>query len=166
MNFFTKTRVLVSIIVVLAALNLATLGTVGYHIIKSRSEKIPEMNRREQPGRFMARQMQMTDDQFNDFERSRADFMKKSNEVMNEIRKTSRLILDEIGNENPDKQKLNEYSITYGNLHMQQKQMMIDHLLEIKAKCTPQQRDHFKQFIKRMENAEMIRGRRLRNKNN
>jgi len=164
MNFFTKTRVLISIIIVLAALNIAILGTIGFHFYKNRPDKEDERPRREHAGKFAAQQMHLTDEQFKKFDSSRVEFVKESNQVMEQIRQTSKLILDEISSEKPDTLKLNEFVESFGKLHMQQKKMMINHMLQVKSTCTPDQLKHFKKLIRRMESVEMMRGNRNRNR--
>lgn len=165
MNFFTKTRVLVTIIIVLAAMNLAVLFTIGYHYTKYKYSDKREKVNSDRPGRFMAKQMHLDQEQIEHFDNSRDDFMKESNLIMSEIRETSKQIFDEIAKENTDTLKLKELNEKFGNLHKQQKQLMTNHLLNIKNSCTPQQQKHFQKFLHRMSKEEFDRRSRDHNRN-
>jgi len=154
MNFFTKTKFLVAVIIVLSAIILAIFGTMFYHYY--RFERGPKDRPKEnnQMAKYMAKQLELTPEQVTQFDTLRERFHNESNALIRDSRNISRDIMEEITSENPDIAKLKALAEKFGKLQEQQKQMMIDHLLEVRGKCNPSQQVHFRKFVRQMEKHE------------
>jgi len=155
MNFFTKTKFLIAVIIVLSAIIIAIFGTIGFHYIKYEKRSIVKPKDNQQPGRFMAKQLMLTPEQIKEFDSLRNKFHEDLNSLTKDIKSTSRSINEEIISENSSQTKLDSLAKRFGELQSQQKTIMINHFLEIKGKCNPKQRTNFYKFLKRMENRDM-----------
>lgn len=164
MNFFTKTKMLIAVIIILSAIILAIFGTMGYHHFKMVKKENIEFRNNQQPGKFMARQLQLTDDQIKEFDSLRENFRTETNALIKDSRDISRDIMEEIMSDNPDINKLKTLAEKYGKLQEQEKQLMIEHLLDVKGKCTPSQQANFKKLIKQLESHDRMSRERHRNR--
>ena len=162
MNFFTKTKFLLAVIVVLTAIIVAMLGTIGYHYIRFVYHDDARPRDNQQPGVYMAKQLKLTPEQVSEFQMLRDEFHKKLNDLNKEIHSTSKQIMDEIMSDESNKVTLDSLASRFGDLQTQQKELMINHLLEVKSKCTPAQKGNFSKFLRKMENIERARGERVR----
>lgn len=151
MNFFTKTKFLIATIVILSAIIVSIFATMGYHRYRMERRERKE-SREHQPGKYIARQLQLTPEQVKEFDSLREKFRSESELIMRNSHDISKAIMDKIMSENPNVVKLKELAQKFGELQEQQKQMMINHLLEVRSKCSPTQQIHFKKLIKQMEN--------------
>jgi Spy/CpxP family protein refolding chaperone len=161
MNFFTKTRILIGIIIILSAIIIAMFGTMSYHKFEShrrspRENRLPGDDRdtreEHQPGKYMAKQLQLTPEQVKEFDRLRDKFHDETDAIMKEGRDISNKVMEEIFSDNPNRAKLDSLSKKFGELQSKQKQLMYEHLLEIRSKCTDSQQANFKKLLKRIEN--------------
>lgn len=173
MNFFTKTRFLLAVIIILSAIIVAMFVTMGYNKYRfnNRQNRWGQENReirqrqndkeKAERGRFMAKQLELTQEQMKEFDDLRDKFHKELTLLMDESKQISRDIMEEITSENPDTNKLNALSVKFGETQKTQKEMMIKHLLEVRSKCTPSQQANFRKLLRRIENHDrMYRERR------
>ena len=161
MNFFTKTRILIGIIVILSAIILAMLGTMSYHRFESHRRDIREnrenrndraLRENRQPGKYMAKQLQLTPEQIKIFDQLRDKYHSETDVIIKESRDISNKVMEEIFSDNPNKVKLDSLSKKFGELQSKQKQLMYEHLLEIRSKCTDSQQVNFKKLLRKIEN--------------
>jgi Spy/CpxP family protein refolding chaperone len=162
MNFFTKTKFLVAVIIVLSAIILAVFGTMGYHYFRFEGEAKGRPRESKQMAGYMAKQLQLTPEQVTQIDTLRERFHKESNALLLESRSVSKEIMAEITSDSPDIPKLKTLAQKFGKLQEDQKQMMINHLLEVKSKCSASQQMNFKRFIRQMENHERMARERSR----
>lgn len=166
MNFFTKTKFLVAVIIVLSAIILAILGTIGYQVYQHERFSDDRVRETNQGGRYMAKQLQLTHEQIKEFDSLRERFHDESDKLIRDSRKVSKEIMEEIMSENPDTEKLSTLAKTFGEVQEEQKQMMIKHLLEIRSKCTVSQQANFKKLLRQIEKHEGMYRERRRNTGN
>jgi len=161
MNFFTKTKILIGVIIILSAIILAMLGTMSYHRFESHQrdsrENRENRNDREigenrQPGKYMAKQLQLTPEQIKEFDQLRNKYHSETDVIMKESRDISNKVMEEVFSDNPNKVKLDSLSKKFGELQSKQKQLMYEHLLEIRSKCTDSQQANFKKLLRKIEN--------------
>jgi len=164
MNFFTKTKFLIAIIIILSAIILSILGTMGYHQFKMERREKKE-SRERQPGKYIAKQLQLSPEQIKEFDLLREKFHAELEVLIKDSKDISKDIMDEIMSEKPDTTKLKALAEKFGKQQEQQKQLTINHLLEIKGKCTTSQQGYFKRLIKQLENHDRIDRERGRNSN-
>lgn len=173
MNFFTRTRFLLAVIIILSAIIVAMFVTMGYNKYRynNRQYRWGQENRearqqqndkeKAERGKFMAKQLQLTPEQIKEFDDLRDKFHNQLEELMDKTRQLSRDIMEEISSENPDTIKLKALSEKFGEAQKEQKEMMVKHLLEIRSKCSPSQQANFRKVLRRIENHDrMYRERR------
>jgi len=163
MNFFTKTKFLVAIIIVLSAIILAIFGTIGFHYFRYERLSNDRPQENNQGAKYMAKQLELNSDQTAQLETLRDRFHKESSTLMSNSRNISTDIMNEITAENPDMVKLKDLAEKFGKVQEEQKLMMINHLLEVKGKCNCSQKMQFKKFIRKMEKHEQMNRQRNRN---
>ncbi len=162
MNFFTKTKFLIAIIIILSAIILSIFGTMGLHKYKmERRERVESQEH--QPGRYIAKQLQLTPEQIKEFDSLREKFHSELEIMMKESKDVSKEIMDEIMSEKSDTVKLKILAEKYGKQQEQQKQITINHLLKIKEKCSISQQVYFKKLLKQLENHDRMDRERGRN---
>lgn len=161
MNYFTRTRVLIAIIVVLAITLLAALGTMVYGYYKQKQITERFMNnpgeRMERQAQFIRQRLNLTPEQEEVFRRSRDEFHEKTFEVNKEIEQVSVEILNEISAPEPDQKRIESLVNRFGELHKIQKQIMVEHLMQIKNACTPEQFGKFQRILKHSQRRQMQR---------
>lgn len=160
MNFLTKTRVLVIAVVVLALTVISILGTMGYHYYRnSESKNDGSREQMAEPGRRMAHIMQLTPEQMAEFEGLRDKFYSQWVEFETAIQEVTRQTMDEIAADSPDSALIARKVAEYGQLQAKQRELMVEHLLQVKSKCTPEQQKRFRKLLHRMGKQEHMRGR-------
>lgn len=173
MNFFTKTRFLLAVIIILSAIIVAMFVTMGYNKYRNNNrqhrwgQENHEFRQRQndkekaERGKFMAKQLQLTPEQMKEFDEIRDKFHNQLDELTEKSRQISRDIMEEISSENPDTTRLKALSEQFGEAQKAQKEMMVKHLLEIRSKCSPSQQANFMKVLRRIENHDrMYRERR------
>ena len=156
MNFFTKTKFLIAVIIVLSAIILAIFGTMGYHYFRFERENNVNPRENRQIAGYVGKQLQLSPEQIIQIDTLRESFRKESNSLVRETRLVSKEIMEEITSDSPDVAKLKTLAQKFGELQQKQKQMMIDHLLQVRGKCNPNQQMNFKKFIRQMEKHERM----------
>jgi Spy/CpxP family protein refolding chaperone len=162
MNFFKKTKFLIAVIIILSAIILAIFGTMGFHHYSMERRERNEF-REHQPGKYIANQLQLTPEQIKDFDSLRDKFHSELEAITKDSKDVSREIMEEIMSDKPDTTKLRVLAEKFGKQQEQQKQITINHLLEIKGKCSVSQQAYFKKLIKQMENHDRENRERVRN---
>lgn len=173
MNFFTRTRFLLAVIIILSTIIVAMFVTMGYNKYRYNNRQYRwgqenrEVRQRQknkenvERGKFMAKQLQLTPEQMKEFDDLRETFHDQLDNLMDKSRQLSKEIMEEISSENPDTSKLNTLSALFGETQKVQKKMMAKHLLEIRSKCTPSQQANFRKVLRSIENHDrMYRERR------
>jgi len=101
-----------------------------------------------------------------EFDGLRENFHAEAGALLKESKDISKDIMEELISENPNIEKLKELAEKYGKVEEKQKQMMIDHLLEVKGKCSGSQQANFKRLLRQIENHDRNRMNRERRRNN
>jgi len=161
MNYFTKTRILVIIIILLAITLIATVGTMvyGYYNHRDLVKRFDEnpQARTERQNEFLREKLNLSDEQIEVFKSSRESFHEQTLEVNKEIEGVTLELIDEISAENPNPKIIDSLIDRYGELHKIQRRIMADHLLEIKEACRPDQFNEFKRILRRTQKYNMRR---------
>jgi len=179
MNFLTKTRFLVIVIIIETVLLVTILATFGYRYFSYKQDKREYRESRkdkpEQPRDFMAKALNLTPEQKDEFRMLKGKFHKSFDTLEVQIRNINKLLTDEVVKDEPNQRTIDSLIVQFSQVQREQKQVMVKHLLEVKAKCTPEQQERFNKFIKRMHDYQqnqfgrkerMRRGQNPRNTNN
>lgn len=137
-------RILIWIIIILAATNLSTIGSFCYH--RSAETKDPGTKSTEQtslPGeqrtRFFHDQLNLDNDQFDQFREINRTFNRTARSIEINLSYLRRAIVDELQTVNPDSTRLDSLATGIGNGHRKLKQVTITFYLDMKKICTPEQ---------------------------
>jgi Spy/CpxP family protein refolding chaperone len=171
MNYFTKRKVVIWLIVILLITNISTLGTFTYKAYISESTididttsqiEIP----RRRMGRFYRDHLDLNREQHFKFRDLRQNFNSRAREITRQMADKRREMLQELSASSSDTLKLNHISEEIGKLHKELKQETIDYYLNMKKLCSPEQQKKLSEIFNAMNNSEVeIRPRMRRNQN-
>lgn len=153
MNFFTQNRILVGAVILLAAINLAILGTIGFRFIKS--NYIPdEPPMRREHMEFITRELELTPEQEIQFEELRREYSNQNQVLRTELRDRHRLIMKELSSPQPNRDVMDSIADQIAELHYEQQQATIDHLMKLREICTYEQYVQLQHLFMRTMNRE------------
>lgn len=161
-KLFTKTKVLVYIIVALLLLNVATIGTIVWHKNFHRPDR--EFEHRQMQGKFgshgdfMVKKLNLSSEQQVQFEKYQKQFWEKGKILMDSMQFTRQKMLENLTASKPDTNELMRINTTLGALHIELKKNTIDYYFNLKKICTPTQLDTLKNMFTRMLEFEGGRG--------
>jgi len=142
MKKMNKTRLLIWIIIVLIAVNLATIIS---GIIYSSKRRNAEPARTEVPFNqrvdFFNNQLGLTLEQNDYFMEFNREFNQEARVLTNKMNSLRYGMLKEMAASNPDELKLDEICIDIGKLHSQLKSATVDYYLKMKSICDTQQQE-------------------------
>lgn len=154
MNFLTKTRFLVIVIIIETVLLVTILATFGYRYYSynqdRREYRESRKDRPEQHRDFMAKALNLTLEQRDDFRMLKAKFHKSFDTLEVQIRDINKLLTEEVVKDEPNKQTIDSLIEQFSQVQREQKIAMVEHLMEIKSKCRPEQQEKFNKFIMKM----------------
>jgi Spy/CpxP family protein refolding chaperone len=142
-----KHRLMVWGLVVLAIMNLSTLGTILYHTWRSEKPGINAASKQPQleantenfSGRFFRDKLNLDREQMDKFREFNRNYRPKAYDLTISLSKLRGNMLDEMEKANPDIAKLNELARKIGDAHTELKIITYEYYLNIKSICTPDQ---------------------------
>jgi|GEM_PF-1514257 hypothetical protein len=146
MKYFTNKKLIAGLIILITAVNLASLGTIIYYTRYAAGDAdYPQKDRvlREKQDRYHpdkeARQF---------FDEARSRFKARVHPHIEQIRKTQSLIMEELLKEDSDTVKLDSLAHASGEIHAQIKKNMTEVFLIMNEKATPHQQQHLERFYR------------------
>lgn len=167
-----KYRILIWVIVILVATNLSMGFSFLYH--KQQDKKNAELTREEaielpaqQWTRFFREHLDLEPQQVGIFRELNRDFNRTAWQINHQLEGLRIEMVQEMGDDHPDKNKLESISREIGELHTQLKNETIDYYLDMKEACTETQQEKLNElFISVLKKNEDVRlpqrGRRFR----
>lgn len=152
MEFLTRNKIIIGIAILLIALNLALIGTIGFRLINGPKHDPTEQLNPEKAQEFVAKQLKLSNEQQCQFRQFRMEHMQEMRTIRKEIRNTYQQVVDELGSEEPNKMALDSLSQRIGTLHTNQQNITTDHFLKLRSVCRPEQHAHLKKMLNRMMN--------------
>lgn len=155
MNKTTKKTLLIGTIIVLIVINISALATIFYHN-KMRPHRVVEMNNIQDEAqtrgmhRFMREKLNLSDDQYSQFQKINRDNMIKVHNIASELSKKRVKMMNEIAKKNPNLKILDDIAYDIGSLHYELKKVTINHFLELKQICTPEQQDSLEKIFMKL----------------
>ena len=149
--------ILIWIIVILAAVNISTIGTIVYRVYFQRNTiqnnnsvqiDIPDSHL----GRFLRDELNLNYKQHQQFRDFRQKFHQQANILTNKMQVKRNELMTELGKENSDTIYLQTLAREIGNLHTELKQLTFEYYLEMKNVCTPEQKEKLFQIFLAMTN--------------
>ncbi len=153
-------RILIWVIVILAAINLATLGSIYYSRhdrpkSSSANDRSDEANQPvEQRARFFGEQLDLSNDQLAQVREFNRSFNRKARGIENELSQLRSEMITELGKANSDTLRLNQLATAMGDHHRELKLLTMELYLQMKAVCSPEQQTKLNQIFQSMLNKE------------
>ena len=137
-----KYHLLLWMIAILVATNLSTIGSFMYHK-NQEGEKEPDQTQVEMPNeqrtRFFREQLDLSFEQVDSFRVYNRAFNRAANQVTNELENLRLQMVEEMGKDPVDHEKLKQITTTIGTLHTKLKDITIDYYIQMKEACTAEQ---------------------------
>lgn len=150
MNYFERTRVYLFIIIILVIFNISAIVAIIYHIRSEHREMRPGREEGHDRGRHLAEKIGFDKAQAVQFDTLRADFGRKAKAILGTIQEKKLEIINEFTSENPDTAKLYKITHEIGNLHTNMRRLSIDHFMNVKKMCTPEQKTKLLELFRNM----------------
>lgn len=149
MNYFGTKKILIWSLVILLAINISAIGTIVYFIYSGRQIFHREHVMKDPP-HFLRERLKMDEDQGKWLTDHHMKFREETRVIVEQLKQKRQEMHTEMMQEEPDQQKLDSLIDEYGRLHANLKKETIDHFMEIKMNCSPEQREHLDQFLKEL----------------
>lgn len=163
MNLLNNNRILIGAVILLAALNIAILVTIGFHFVKSKGFEPPPPQMEMRNTKFITDELNLTSEQQEQFKTLRKDFFEQIQTVKREIRATYKASMVELTKENPDQVILDSLSNEIANLHRKHHEITINHFIQVKSVCNSDQQECLKRLFFRMMPMDDVQHRRQEN---
>jgi Spy/CpxP family protein refolding chaperone len=155
-TIITKNKVLIWVIVILAAINVSTLLTIIYHIHSSKIATTEFRRHNLEPetekfsGRFFRDRLGLSKEQMDSFRESNRKFRRQAYDLTVNLSQKRNEMLEEMDKEHPDTTKLFNLSNDIGRMHSELKVLTYKYYLDIKNICTPEQKAVLRNLFKDM----------------
>ena len=140
----TKKTLLISSIIILLVVNISALSTIIYNN-KTRSNKLEEINKIQEEMRqqgmrkFFQDELNLNDDQVEEFHSSFTKYSEESREIAYKLKNERHEMMIELAKINPNQNKLDIIAKEIGDLHYELKKLTINHFLALKEICNEEQ---------------------------
>ena len=145
-------RTLIYIIVILAATTLSMAISFWYH--KQQDKKAAQqMNETtiempaQQRTRFFRDQLNLEQDQIDVFRELNRNFNRKAQQITMDLEVLRIDMVKELGEKNPDTNKLEIIADKIGKLHAELKQVTIEYYLAMNEQCNPEQKEKLNEIF-------------------
>lgn len=146
-----KTRILIWIIVVLVAINVAALISGLVYSKSAKTEPSVQTNVPfNQRADFFYEQLGLTTDQRELFYVFNQEFNQDARLITEEMSSLRHMMIKEMSRSNPDTSKLNRICTDIGILHSQLKVATVDYYLKMKGSCDKNQQKALSELFSRM----------------
>jgi hypothetical protein len=169
MNTQTKYRLLIWLVFILFAMNIATITSLVYHSRQTKKQATVQQGnsqsgiKAEQGARFFREQLNLDPDQVNRFREINREYNQASNFITLDLERLRRDMVEELGKPGSDTVKLNSISREIGLQHEKLKKLTIDYYLKMKYSCTEDQQLKlnyiFKEMVQKEDTVTMHQGR-------
>lgn len=147
-KFFTKTSVLVYIIIALLVFNVATI--VFFLSGKKDGFRNNRYHKEMNKGDFIKEKLNLTEEQQKTYDTFNDSFRLKGKAIMDSMQILRMEMLNTITAKNPDTAAIEELNRKFGDLHVQLKRNTIDFYFRMREICTTSQQDSLKNIFTRM----------------
>lgn len=147
-----KTKIWISIVIFLTVLNIASLTTIGFHIVNSGNEITSntvgtEGNTTAYTGRYFRDRLQLNGLQMSNFRMVNDAFRNHAREINSQLIELREKMLQEMQKSAPNVNSLDAYSDSIGMLHNELKRYTYRYYLGIKEICDPSQQQELNRIF-------------------
>lgn len=138
MDYFSKKRFSLGLVLILLIVNIAAISTMLYHILSERSSagqktEIPSASQ------VLISELKLSDEQRERFQIINQFYNQQSCDIASKLTEKRSEMLTQLGEEAVDTLVLNTIAEDIGKLHTELKLLTIQNFLELKKICTPDQ---------------------------
>jgi periplasmic protein CpxP/Spy len=143
MDYFSKNKILISSIVVLAALNIATLATLWW--FAGRQNDLPQIAGRSglRAHEFLVRELRLTDEQQLRYKQMREEHAATTRQLLEQLRNQKKDFFELVRNNNLDEAEIVRKSNAIAQLQSEIDRATLHHFQQIRMMCTEHQRLKF-----------------------
>lgn len=150
-------RILIWLVVILAATNLSTIGSFFYHqIAEVKSESVKQTDETVIPGeqrtRFFKEELNLSTDQLDAFRNINRTFNRTARGIESELDELRKGLIDELGRSTSDTVWLDSIAARIGENHRELKKVTTTFYLDMKKICTPEQQTRLHEIFQSMLN--------------
>jgi len=151
MDYFSKNKLSIWIIVVLVLMNLFTLSTIWFKEIRFPFiPPPPESGHRRQGLKVLEKELNLTPDQITVFNEIRQRHFDKMKPIQEEVHTLRCDLMDELFKTEPDTVKIKMLAMQIGVKETERERCMFEHFMEMKSACTPEQRSKFQSLMQKV----------------
>jgi protein CpxP len=156
MDLFTKNRWAFISIVILIILNIFTLTLLWIYHFRQPNRLQPPFDRRAaRVERFLEKELKLSPEQAEEFNKLRRQHFEASIAVMNEVRQLKEKMMNEVFSQTPDSATVKNLANQIGGKEAEREWLLYEHFRELRNVCTPEQRvkleDIFRKIFERMQ---------------
>jgi len=153
MDIFTQKKLLFRIVILLAVLNIFSLGIFfGKDIFHKPPQQERSDNNKSNDNRdvlsILERELNLTEKQSEEFKKIRSDFPDKERAVREVLNKERDSLNEEAFKNNPDEEKIKSLARKIADNEYKVELLRYEQAKEMKAVCTPEQQEKFEVLIK------------------
>jgi hypothetical protein len=150
-----KHKLMVWGLVILAVMNVSTLGTILFHTLQTKQQEknrllrqpLIEVNTENFSGRFFRDKLNLDNEQMMRFREFNHEFRPLAFELTQNLSKLRGEMLNEMEQPKPDTALLNKLAKEIGNTHAELKIISYQYYLNIKSLCNPDQQIILKELF-------------------
>ena len=149
MDVFMKNRFVRWTIIILVLLNLSTLAMLWF-VSTRRPAGPPDHPRQrdEAAARFLQEELQLSDAQFQEYQRLRDDHRKRAENINREMMDLKQEMLGELFNTHPDTARALALTRFIGAIQAELERITFNHFLELRDLCGIEQRDKLERLLR------------------
>ena len=138
MNYFTKKRMAIWVIIFLLITNIATLATICYHRWNFKNRMMNNPHHKIEA--FIKNELNLNAKQTEDYRKIKEEFRKERTTLSEKIQQNHAAMFDQYSIANPDTAKLNIIAKENGEFFKKMSQMSIKHFFNLRNICDEKQK--------------------------
>ncbi len=146
MDFLSKQKLTNLLIIVLVIINILSLSFIWYKEMH-RPQLPPPQPDRENVGRFIKDQLNLSDEQKGKFDMYMKEHAEVTQRMNDEIGGLKKEILIEAFNANPDSSKVTTFSEKIGKIQSDYEKFLYEHFRKLGTVCNPEQKEKLKNIF-------------------
>jgi Spy/CpxP family protein refolding chaperone len=151
MDYFSKNKITVWIIVILVLLNLFTLSTIWFNQFRV-PERPPrqDVGHRRQGLKVLEHKLNLSDEQIQVFAEIRQRHFEKIRPLQKEIFSCRQELMNELYKSTPDTGRISTLARRIGEKEILRERAIFEHFMEMKSACNPEQKEKFEILLREL----------------
>jgi Spy/CpxP family protein refolding chaperone len=152
----TKYRILIWLVFILFAMNIATIASLFFHTRLTKAPASTQQNadqsvvKAEQGARFFREKLNLDPAQTTRFQEINREYNRTAHRIAYDLEQLRMEMVEQMGKAESDTVMLNAICREIGNLHEQLKKLTVDYYLKMKSSCREDQRVKLNYIFKEM----------------